>query len=369
MKKYIILLFIFIFSLPACLLFTRCGSEGDRQIKLAPRPMGAIMQDRVKIIQIAVEEKKKIAVLDFENSSGVRDAEWLKNGLMRMLAASLVQSRQLIVMQANVVNDVLLHLDMKPGDVKNNRACQRLSSRLKAEAIVAGAYHIKDDSLTIEVKLYDGQDGELLNTFSSVAKVEDMESLSSAMAKLAWQLRIELEEKEDALPEVNRSLADVSTRSLQAYKYYLAGIEKQEQFLLPEASELFRKAIDLDSTFASAYLSLAHTMLTLGLFGQSRPILEKAVKYSEYLPERERLPILAMQAMVNGEPFKAVAIYNRAIELFPEDDEVHYQLGNYYFSVMQDYAKAIERYETTIELNPRHKLAYNQLAYAYARVG
>ena len=367
MKKYIILFFIFL--LPGVLLFTRCGGENDRQIKLAPRPMGAIMQDKVKIIRIAVEEKKKIAILDFENASNINDAEWLQNGLMRMLASSLKQSRQLIVLQASIVHDVLSHLDMRPQDVKNSRACQRLASALKAEAIIQGFYRIKDDSLTVKVLLYDGQNGELLGAFTGVARTRDMESLKSAVTKLAWQLRIDLEEKQDALPEVNRSLADVSTNSLEAYKNYLAGVEKREQFLMPEAIAFFNKAIELDSTFASAYFGLAYSMATIGLVAQSRPILEKAVKYSEYLPERERLPILAMNAMVKGEPFKAVAIYNKAIALFPEDDEVHYQLGNYYFSMMQDYPRAIERFETAIELNPRHKLAHNQLAYAYARIG
>jgi tetratricopeptide (TPR) repeat protein len=366
MKRTIV---FFLIYAAAILLFTRCSNETDRQIKLAPQPLGAMMQDKVKTVQIAIEEKKKVAVIAFENQTNMQEANWMSIGLLRMLNSSLVQSRQLVITPANATNDALSKLDLGEDALENSRACQRLADVLKAEAIVSGAYRIKDDSLTIQVVLHDGRDGGQISTFSSVARLRDMESLASAIAKLSWQIRSTLEDKNDSIPEVSRSLADVSTNSLEAYKYYLDGLALLEQFMMPQAMGLFSKAIELDSTFASAYLNLAHTMLALGLFKESKPILKRAVDLAEYVPERERLPILAMNAMINGEPYKAIEIYNRAVELFPEDDEVHYELGNYYFSLVHDYQKAIEKYETTIELNPKHKLAYNQLAYCYAAVG
>ena len=366
MKKS--MLFILIAAM-GMLALPRCSKETDRQIKLAPRPVGALMQDQVKTIQIAIEEKKKVAVLKFENKSKLQEANWMAIGLMRMLNSSLVQSRQLVVTPGNTIRDAQIELDIGPGDLDNPRAGQRLAESLKAESIITGVFEIKNDSLLIETFLYNGDNGELSSRFSSAAKLRDMESLASAIAKLSWQIRNELEERNDKMPEVSRSLADVSTNSLEAYKFYLDGLEMLEQFLMPEAMELFSKAIELDTTFASAYLNLAHTMLALGLISESRPILDRAVALAEYVPERERLPILAMNAMINGEPYKAIAIYNKAVELFPEDDEVHYELGNYYFSIAHDYAKAIEKYETTIELNPKHKLAHNQLAYSYAIIG
>ena len=366
MRRFIILIF---FYAAVMLLFTKCNNNTDRQIKLAPRPMGAIMQDELKMVQIAIEEKTKIAVLVFENQSANPDADWLSIGLMRMLASSLEQYRNLIVTQASVVNETLSGLGMNEKDIDNSRACQRFAAEVKADVVVSGLFRNLDDSLTIEITLHDGHSGRPAHVFSSLANVKDMKSLTSAMSKLAYQVRINSKSDKGGIPEVSRSLADVSTNSLQAYKYYLTGLEQVEQFLTLKAMASFSKAIELDTTFASAYLSLAHTMLAQGLIEQSRPILQKAVAYAEYVPERERLPILAMNAMINGEPYKAVAIYTKAVELFPEDDEVHYELGNYYFSIAHDYRKAIEKYETTIELNPKHKLAYNQLAYSYAYVG
>lgn len=366
MRRLLLLIF-----LPALgsLLFIKCGGDTERQIKLAPRPMGAIMQDELKTVQIAIEEKTKIAVLEFENKSNAQDSGWLSIGLMRMLVSSLEQYRDLIAAPANVVNEALVNLGMDSGDMNNTRACQRFSAEIKADVVVSGVFQIKDDSLTIEITLHDGGSGRPSRVFANIANAHDIKSLTAAMSKLSYQVRSTVEGKKGGPPEVNRSLADVSTSSLQAYKYYLAGLDQLEQFLTTKAMASFSKAIELDTTFASAYLSLAHTMLAQGMIEQSRPILQKAVAYADLAPERERLPILAMNAMINGEPYKAVAIYNKAVELFPEDDEVHYELGNYYFSVVHDYPKAIEKYETTIELNPKHKLAYNQLAYSYAYVG
>ena len=41
-------------------LFLGCQDDAERQIKLAPKPLGAIKQDEVKTIQLAVAEKKII---------------------------------------------------------------------------------------------------------------------------------------------------------------------------------------------------------------------------------------------------------------------------------------------------------------------
>ena len=107
MRRLLLLIF-----LPALgsLLFIKCGGDTERQIKLAPRPMGAIMQDELKTVQIAIEEKTKIAVLEFENKSNAQDSGWLSIGLMRMLVSSLEQYRDLIAAPANVVNEALVNL-------------------------------------------------------------------------------------------------------------------------------------------------------------------------------------------------------------------------------------------------------------------
>ena len=357
------------FILAGLLLFAACSQEDERQIKLSPRPMGAIMQEQVKTVQIAIEDKKTIAVMAFVNQDDYQSGDWMSVGLMRMLNSSLEQSRQLVVTPAGAVRAALTDIGLVSGDIVNTRACQRLGALLKADALVSGIYRVAGDSLTLEVMLHNGQTGEVTETFSSVTKLGNLKSMGSAITKLSWQIRRTVEDVDEEMPAVRRRLADVSTNSLQAYKYYLDGLDLYEQFMMRKAMEKFSQAIEMDSTFASAYLYLAHAMLVAGLFNQTRPVLEKAVALAEFVPERERLPILAMNAMLNGELFKAIAIYNQAVELFPEDDQVHYALGNYYFSVAHNYKKAIEKYETTIQLNPRHKLAYNNLAYCYAAAG
>ena len=110
MKKS--MLFILIAAM-GMLALPRCSKETDRQIKLAPRPVGALMQDQVKTIQIAIEEKKKVAVLKFENKSNLQEANWMAIGLMRMLNSSLVQSRQLVVTPGNTIRDAQIELGIR----------------------------------------------------------------------------------------------------------------------------------------------------------------------------------------------------------------------------------------------------------------
>ncbi|MBN1559238.1 tetratricopeptide repeat protein [candidate division KSB1 bacterium] len=349
------------------LIVVSCGDQSDRKIRLGTQPITALMRQEVETIQIAAAQKKKVALLDFQADSSANAPAWLQDGLKQKLLRALAQSPQLNLAPSRFVGDAFVKLGISASDLTDDRAGQRLAAELNADVLVAGRFHMDDTILHVDVELRQRQDGQVIRQLSAQsAKADTLDALNSVIADLSFTLLGLLEEKQEAKPEV---YADISTTSKEAYKYFIAGVEKMEQFYFPDAVPLFIKAVEIDTTFATAYQNLAYALINLGYEEKARPYLEKAVKYSHALSFREEAPILAMQALLAGEFYTAVQLYNQVIELYPEDDGVHYELGNYYFSVAHNYVKAIEKYETTIELNPKHKMAYNQLAYAYAYIG
>lgn len=346
-----------------------CGPGEERRIQLGKRPLEAIARDRVRAIQIAADEKKKTAILHLRNETNQADLDWLRQGLAEMLALDLAQSRQLNLMTDRNVGDALTRQYLQSDDVITSLLCQKVANDLGAEVLITGRYYFKQDSLHVDVALWEGATGEAILTLSGGSPDLNLKNMFQMIHPLARQIRARVEEKAPEPSEPDHNLADATTNSLEAYRLYTEGVNFLDAFFIPAANECFKKAVEKDTTFASAYLQLAVSYLMVGDVTAARPLLRQAMAYSEKLPERERLPILAINARMVGDFEQVIRLYNQYIAIYPEDDMGHYQLGDYYFSVVTDYRKAIENFETAVSLNPKHKSAYNMLAYCYAYIG
>jgi uncharacterized membrane protein YhaH (DUF805 family) len=65
---------------------------------------------------------------------------------------------------------------------------------------------------------------------------------------------------------------------------------------------------------------------------------------------------------------KAIADYNKAIEIAPDSADAFYNRGDAY-DEMGEYGKAIADYNKAIELDPNHALAYHNRGCAYGEIG
>jgi tetratricopeptide (TPR) repeat protein len=67
-----------------------------------------------------------------------------------------------------------------------------------------------------------------------------------------------------------------------------------------------------------------------------------------------------------GQFDKAIANYNKAIELDPKHAMAYYNRGNSYYD-KREYDKAISDYTKATEINPRYAEAYNNCGNAYLK--
>ncbi|MGD8307707.1 MAG: tetratricopeptide repeat protein, partial [Ignavibacteria bacterium] len=127
----------------------------------------------------------------------------------------------------------------------------------------------------------------------------------------------------------------------------------------------FEAAIDKDNTFAMAYYyhALANPT-TKGFFAD----LKNAVNNLTNTSEGEKLMIEALQAGVDGNQQKQEDLLTQLVELYPNDERAHTQIGQFYFG-QQNFQKAVEHLTKSTEINPEFSGAYNMLGYSYRNLG
>jgi tetratricopeptide (TPR) repeat protein len=164
-------------------------------------------------------------------------------------------------------------------------------------------------------------------------------------------------------------IADFTTNSIEAYRYFLNGRDEYEKIYYDDARKSLEKAVELDPNFAVAYLYLARAYGQLGMSKLRKEAYEKAKVLSQKSSEKERLYIEAGYAFsMENDREKQFRIYQQIAKKYPKEKQVHFELGLYY-DINRMFDKAIEEYNRALELDPNYGYALNQFAYMYSDMG
>jgi tetratricopeptide (TPR) repeat protein len=153
----------------------------------------------------------------------------------------------------------------------------------------------------------------------------------------------------------------ITTMSSEARNDFLTGRDLFEKLRLRESLQYFENAYAKDDKFVMAYYyhSLANPT-NKGFFED----FDNAVANVENVSEGERLIILALKAGVDGNQKAQEEYLNKLVELYPNDERAHQQLGQFYFG-QQKFELAVEHLKTATELAPDFSTSYNMLGYSY----
>ena len=153
----------------------------------------------------------------------------------------------------------------------------------------------------------------------------------------------------------------VTTSSAEARALYLEGQDFAEKLRATDAHAKFAAAVAKDPDFALAYLGMANSAGTTKEFFDA---LGHAVALAGKVSPGEKLLILSTDQGTKNDLAHQKTSLDQLSKLFPDDERVANQLGQYYFN-RQDYSNAIASYEHAIKINPAFSQPYNQLGYAY----
>ncbi|MFZ0389538.1 MAG: tetratricopeptide repeat protein, partial [Calditrichia bacterium] len=150
---------------------------------------------------------------------------------------------------------------------------------------------------------------------------------------------------------------------------YSEALENMEKLLILPAEEYLRKAIHEDTTFAAAYLRLAILRCQMGFREECDRYLAKAKKYSHRLSEKDRFRMQLFVTQLKGDEMEILSILQEAVSQNPNDVDLRYELARLYRYQFQDLDRALEEFETVLEMDPTRKMVYNDLGYLFAERG
>jgi len=189
---------------------------------------------------------KSVAVLYFENLSGVREDEYLRDGITEDIITELSKIRGINTYSRPTVL-AFRDKQVTPGQI---------GQQLKAAYVLTGSLRRSGNRLRITTQLVDTNTDFPLWSERYDREMKDVFEVQDEIArKIAEALRVTLS------PQELEALAIKPTENLQAYDLYLRGkryARRQTRQDLEFALQMFENAVAIDPSFALAYAACAN---------------------------------------------------------------------------------------------------------------
>jgi hypothetical protein len=212
------------------------------------------------------------------------------------------------------------------GDLGTREQAAEVAGRLRAGRMILGSLiPLGPGEVRLVADLYDVRQ---LTKDVSVA----LDGRETEMAGLVDRLTIELLKsiwEEGPLPDVRVSA--ITTTSVPALRAYLQGEQAFRRSRLSAATEAFRRAVELDSTFALAAHGLSLSTGWSNLEEEHAAAVDLAARHSAGLPTRDSLLITGYKLIERDGGLDAVPLYERLTQRYPDDFEAWYGLGEAIF--------------------------------------
>jgi len=312
--------------------------------------------------QEAVATQPRLAIMYFENLTDPEDTQRLSDIITSLMITDLSESQYVSVISSQRLYDIARAIGKEGSSRLDRETAMEIAQRADAEWMLIGSIHQTEPNYSLAGQLVEVSTGDVIA--SQLVAGEPGDKIFALVDKLTIELKNDLALPSGASMEPDRMVAEVTTHSPEAYRYYIEGVELFNKYYIDEAKAALEKAIEKDSTFAMAYYALAS--MTSGYEGST--YMEKAIKYLDRVNQKERYYILSLKAASDNNYEGAIEYLENILERYPDEKEAIYRIGNFYY-VTHDYSKAIVNFERVIELDPFNKVTFNMLAYSYYMIG
>jgi TolB-like protein len=287
--------------------------------------------------------EKSIAVLPFDNISADPEQEYFSDGISEEILNLLAQTESLKV----IARHSSFSFKGKGDSIAS------IAAQLNVRNVLEGSVRRSGDRVRVTAQLIDAKDSSQLwsQSFERDYSADNLFSIQSEIARaITARLRIKLTGDDE------ERLAKVRTENTEAYAAYLLGRERlknRKVAELADAIEQFSLAIDLDPRFAGAYAGLADAC---GLYashsgGQSNELCPSSLAGREQLARKaleldsesaeawislgtsmtelaERMYQTETALRIHDKLHEAIAAFERGLELNPTLSEGYHGYGN-----------------------------------------
>jgi len=313
-------------------------------------------------------DKPSLAILYFENNPGDSSLDNWRSGLSEMLITDLSQSKFLHVLSSDRIYSLLEKQNLLEKEKCSTEDLEKVASQGGASHVIRGSYITAGDKFIISVSLTKAETAQVISSIREEGVGEA--SVTESLDKITKQIKTDLKLSEEQISsDLDKKLAQITTNSSEAFKYYSEGVMLHTQGRYREAIPLFQRAIAIDPEFAMAYRKLGHNYGNLGLAHLYKENLERAMELKDRLSDKERFLIEGDYYGISENTFdKAIAAYENALERYPDYTTANNNLAFIFFRLEQ-WDKAIPYFERAIKAEIEYGLTYRLLANCYLAIG
>jgi serine/threonine protein kinase/tetratricopeptide (TPR) repeat protein len=321
---------------------------------------------RGETLPLSSSGKPSIAIMYFENRS---DEPELEKILVDMLTTNLSRYEGIEVVSSQRLFDILKQLGKENVESINKSVATEVASQAGVETMMTGSVIKIGNKIRITSQLTNVNTGAIIGSEQvECNKVEEIFEMADLLTeKVSIELGVSQEKRGETL-----KITDVTTNSLEAYKYYREGLENVWTWKFQEAKKSFEQAIEIDPGFAMAHFVCARIDSAYVYWApfvdlsSARKSIQLAKQNATKATDIERAYIDLFEAHINGQNEKAHRLAVDLVKKYPNEKEAYGSLERLSWALGK-YDQSIEAGEKVLELDPTYANAYNDLAYDYSR--
>ena len=315
--------------------------------------------------QEAVADEPRIAVMYVDNLADPTDSLRLGDIATDLLITGLSQSQRIQVVSTQRLYDILKLLGREGQKRVDRTIAAQVAQKSNAKWMLLGSILETKPRLIMTTQVVEIATGQIVSGARIQGREgEDLFALADSLTAkisddLSWPLGREF--------ELSGRSANKKTNSLDAYRYYVEGVELTHKYDIVSAARCFRKTIELDSTFAMAYYWIAY-LKWVNVPSSDTASMGRAMKYSDKATQREQLYINSMQALVLADYPRGMSLLQDLTARYPDEKEAFRLLGICHARLVQP-REAIECFLKAIELDSLFGDAYFWVTFEFNTLG
>lgn len=293
-----------------------------------------------------------LLVGDFENKTG---EPVFDNTLREMFSSSLEQSHVVQIFPNSRLVDVLQRMGSPPTQPIDEKTGREICLREGLKGLLVGTIAKFGHTYNLVVHVQSPSGADLITENAAVASADDV---PAKVDEVAEKVRRKLGESLESLKENSVPLAQVSSSSLEAVRYFTLGRQSLYRADIPQSVLMFTKALELDPNFAVAHEYLGAAYWRLNQYEKSDEQIREAAKLASRVSEPERLRIMAAYSASILDFQKQCENYQLLSQLQPNDPAPYINLGICKRDEL-DYAAAVPFTEKALQLVPNSDVNIN----------
>jgi tetratricopeptide (TPR) repeat protein len=284
-----------------------------------------------------------------------------------LLITGLSASEELIVRQYQSINSVF-------GKEENYaaltpRLIRDVGAKMSLRTVIKGSIMQAGSEVRLDAQIIDTESAEIHKAFRAQGSSED--DLFIMVDSLSRQIRnyVEIKNMQEQRNATTMQ-AFGYTRSSEAFKYYMHGMDANMNMDMGQSVEWLTRAVAVDSSFTNAFVFLAHAYHMNNEDQKARDIVIQAYENKDHLPLAEKLLLEHLNAYFFETPEEEARYAGQMVELDNMNPFYLHLLAVAHYKV-NEFTEAVKAWEMLFDLHEKwgtewqNPFAYIFLADAY----